>query len=432
MKKIAAPWVAGLALLAWASCKDEGVLYLTRVDEEAPGGNCVNGGSQLSFGADSDADGALTDAEVTASAFVCDGSASRGATVTTSALESGDSDCPGGGYLLSVGVDQNGDGAVSADEGALTRKLCNGARGPVGIVGPAGEVGPAGDPGPAGPQGDAGVPGTQGVQGEQGAMGFQGNPGTPGDPGAPGLPGTQGPPGDSGDDGFNSLVTVTPEPVGNRCQVAGVFIQTGLDDGAGGGTPNDGILQPGEVDDSAYACTRTQPPQLLNTNFEAGDTSSWTVQNLATPFNGGVVVTGGVPALEGSFGVQVGFEGDGGPADNEIFLAQDIDLTGFDQVAVTFDWQVPQCNVINNSPTLPRTFSLVVEPAGGGAALFTQQLLECVVGANTTQSLVNDQVVDISAVADQAVRIKFQWLVPESFTGDGELHLDDVKLVVVD
>lgn len=241
MKKIAAPWVAGLALLAWASCKDEGVLYLTNVTEEAPGANCADGGSKLNFGADGDADGQLGSTEVTASAYVCNGAASRGATVTSSALQSGDPDCPSGGYVLSVGVDRNGNGAVDASEGGATRKICNGGSGAAGAAGPAGEGGPAGEDGAPGPQGDAGVAGPQGDQGVQGVTGETGTSGTPGTPGG---------------NGFSSLMRLTPEPAGLTCVEDGLRVDVGLDNGDGEGVANDDDLDDDEIDQTSYVCAR--------------------------------------------------------------------------------------------------------------------------------------------------------------------------------
>lgn len=53
-----------------------------------------------------------------------------------------------------------------------------------------------------------------------------------------------------------SLFTTTDLPEGDEtCEYGGIRIEYGLDDGAGGGTAGDGILQEGEVDASEYACT---------------------------------------------------------------------------------------------------------------------------------------------------------------------------------
>ncbi len=54
-----------------------------------------------------------------------------------------------------------------------------------------------------------------------------------------------GGPGDTGD---NALVNITPEPAGENCDNGGQKIETGIDDNG------DGILDPGEVDNTEYIC----------------------------------------------------------------------------------------------------------------------------------------------------------------------------------
>ncbi len=73
-----------LGTLLASACTDDGVPYLTRVSDEQTGANCSDGGQKLEFGADGDA--VLSDTEITASAFVRKGAASRGALVTNTPL----------------------------------------------------------------------------------------------------------------------------------------------------------------------------------------------------------------------------------------------------------------------------------------------------------------------------------------------------------
>lgn len=166
-------------------------------------------------------------------------------------------------------------------------------------------------------------------------------------------------------------------------------------------------------------------PELANGSFETGDFSGWVTQDLADPLAALAVDING--ATEGLFGVETGFDGDGGPMNDRIFVAQDIDLTGVtDPVGVRFDWAVPFCDVMGMQD---RSFSLVIEPAGGGAPLLAVVIHTCTNGASTPGGPINDQVIDISAVANQNIRIKFEWLVPEDFTGPAQAYLDDVALV---
>jgi len=52
----------------------------------------------------------------------------------------------------------------------------------------------------------------------------------------------------------NSLVKTTVEPPGANCANGGIKVESGLDNGDGGGTADDGTLQTGEVDATSYVC----------------------------------------------------------------------------------------------------------------------------------------------------------------------------------
>jgi hypothetical protein len=72
--------------------------------------------------------------------------------------------------------------------------------------------------------------------------------GTTGQDGASGATGATGPGGTPGHRGPNTLVKSTPLPVGDAsCPAGGLRLESGLDNGAGGGIAFDGVLQPGEV-----------------------------------------------------------------------------------------------------------------------------------------------------------------------------------------
>jgi len=61
--------------------------------------------------------------------------------------------------------------------------------------------------------------------------------------------------GSPGDDGVSALIDTTELPRGDEdCPHGGLAISVGLDNGDGGGTAGDGILQPGEIDDSEFIC----------------------------------------------------------------------------------------------------------------------------------------------------------------------------------
>jgi len=85
--------------------------------------------------------------------------------------------------------------------------------------------------------------GTNGSDGDAGTLGIDGGNGINGDAGA------------NGANAFVTLVRTTVLAVGDlRCAAGGEEIQSGLDNGSGGGIANDGILQPGEVTSTSYIC----------------------------------------------------------------------------------------------------------------------------------------------------------------------------------
>src|SRR5580704_3365860 len=90
------------------------------------------------------------------------------------------------------------------------------------------------------PQGPQGPPGVQGPQGPAGSQGPQGEQGEAGAPGAPGS---------DGGNGLDSLINVTALAAGDtHCPSGGEQVQVGLD------LDGDGILEPGEVQQTAYVC----------------------------------------------------------------------------------------------------------------------------------------------------------------------------------
>ncbi len=127
--------IAGLfGAVAWA-CGDGGAAgashdgrsALVRLREEPSGGHCPEGGTALEAGLDQDGDGALGDAEVTATTYVCDGT--QGTDGAKALVELADEPagphCAHGGTAVRTGVDQDGDGALDDSEVTDSRYLCN-------------------------------------------------------------------------------------------------------------------------------------------------------------------------------------------------------------------------------------------------------------------------------------------------------------------
>ena len=175
--------------------------------------------------------------------------------VTEASLEQ----CPDGGKVVQVGVDDGGGGGI-ADDGILqpgeidsTTPLCNGQRGASGADGHDALVAladaspvecPAGgkiiqsgkDDGRGGGIADDGIL-------ESGEIEVT----------TPICNGQNGANGSNGASGYNALVSIATATQ-EQCPTGGKVIGVGIDDGDGGGVAGDGVLQAGEVDSSTPVC----------------------------------------------------------------------------------------------------------------------------------------------------------------------------------
>ncbi len=205
-----------------------------RVRTEGPGANCAAGGQAIDTGADDGDgdgtafDGLLDDDEVDDTVFVCDGT--------------------------------NGSNGTNGTNGSNGSNGTNGSNGSNGADGDDGAPGVDGDDGAPGVDGADGAPGVDGDDGATGPAGDDGAPGDDGEDGATGPAGETGPPGptgasgSAGGSGLTSLLRLTPIEAGDDCLAGGQVVESGLDDGAGGGTGGNGILEDGEVDSTAVVC----------------------------------------------------------------------------------------------------------------------------------------------------------------------------------
>ncbi|MBT4059398.1 MAG: hypothetical protein HOE69_03730, partial [Euryarchaeota archaeon] len=119
--------------------------------------------------------------------------------VTT--LESAGSNCADGGLKIEVGVDDNGNGALDSNEIDYTEYVCNGADG------------------------------QNGQNGQNGADGANGSASP------------------------NTMLTSVSAPTLQACSSGGRIITQGLDNGDGGGTSQNGVLESGEVDYTTTYCS---------------------------------------------------------------------------------------------------------------------------------------------------------------------------------
>lgn len=268
-----------------------GFAALVDTSPESPGGNCANGGVEVNSGIDDGAMGGtaydftLQGGEIRQTIHVCDGAGGSGSgangndSLVVTSIEPPGVNCALGGVQADVGVD-NGDGGGTQQDGILqageidyTSYVCE-------------QQGPAGVPGDDGflslialtAEGAGANCANGGTKFEAGIDNGDGG-GTAGDAilqaGEKDVTqyvcaGSNGAAGADGDDGFNSLITSAAEAPGGNCANGGLKISSGSDNGDGGGTARDGILQSGEVDNIGYAC-QTDPGfnSLVKTSVES-------------------------------------------------------------------------------------------------------------------------------------------------------------------
>ncbi|SFM70828.1 DUF7151 family protein [Marinobacter zhejiangensis] len=240
----------------------------TRVVDLAPGPVCANGGVEFRVGFDSNRDGELSDEEITETKVVCNGEDGQdgtdGANGTSSLVnltaEPAGGNCEAGGYRVDSGLD-NGDGGGTAGNSLLeagevdaTNYVCHGVDGFT-VLTTLTAAAPANCP-DGGQRLDIGLDNgdNSGISrdgtlqaGEIDSTGYICN-------GANGQDGTDG---TNGSDGQTTLVKQDTPSI-TDCPYGGVTVTSGLDNGDGGGTANNAVLESGEVDYTHHVCNGDQ------------------------------------------------------------------------------------------------------------------------------------------------------------------------------
>ncbi len=190
---------------------------------------------------------------------------------------------------------------------------------------------------------------------------------------------------------------------------------------------DDGSGDPAVVSDSVVARCGS-----LNLGFELGDFTAWVPQDIGTAFYPlSVAQAGETPGFgffsslptEGLYSALHGWDG-GGPG--TIRLAVELVLPPTPS-GITFDYRAAW-NLLIFGATMDRTFSLDIEPAGGGAALESFTILVAQAGTINVDSGDITHTIDVSSFAGQAIRLSFEWEVPENFTGPAFFQLDAIRL----
>ncbi|HSN27497.1 MAG TPA: hypothetical protein VLT45_14480, partial [Kofleriaceae bacterium] len=124
--------------------------------------------------------------------------------------------------------------------------------------------------------------------------------------------------------GIDTLVTSTSLPIGDaNCADGGVRLDVGADNGDGGGTAGDGVLQAGEIDSTTYVCNGANGSDGSNgQNGTNGDNSLVKTSPVGA---------GDATCPEGGFRIDVGLDnGDGGGiAGDGVLQDGEIDATTY-------------------------------------------------------------------------------------------------------
>lgn len=230
------------------------------------------------------------------------------------------------------------------------------------------------------------------------------------------------------------------------------------------------VLENSESDNGVAAANSTMVLRnpldpIVNGSFETGDLTGWTVKELTPASNPNLPLSvrpAGVeyPAptftvfsfpflitldyftsapTDGQYAALNDFNGNdpATPVDtfvNRRELYQDVTLPA-SATTLEFDYRAAW-ELFRFGNTRDRTFSVEIEPAGGGATLRSQTIL--VAPINTYEEDTDNPsggvgdyppaVVDLSSFASQSVRVKFVWNIPEPGTGFGFFQLDNIRL----
>lgn len=240
---------AALVLCAAIACgSDAPPAYLTDLVEVGPT-DCPAGGRRVVVGPDRDADGVLDADEIAKSTVLCNGVAGEpgtpglGALVVTS-TEAPGARCAEGGVRIDVGIDDDRDGALDAEEIDRTAYVCDGVAGAPGLAAlvATATVGPGADCAAGGLRVDVGVDDDR--DGRLSAAEVDGTRFVC-----------------DGRDGRGSRTTIVAEPPGAACARGGQRVEVGVD------LDDDGVLDPSEVTTSAVVCDPV--PSLVRTSSEA-------------------------------------------------------------------------------------------------------------------------------------------------------------------
>ncbi|UCS93229.1 hypothetical protein KZP23_21685 [Echinicola marina] len=228
IKSIGTPCILSLFLF---SCEGEigpnGLSSLTNITDEKAGTNCETGGLKIETGLDSDSNGLLDQNEVLNVNYVCNGSNGL-SSLTRFSPELPGSNCENGGIVISSGIDLNKDGVLGDEEVTTSSFVCNGINGQNGLINSTSEP-------PSEICKFGGIKINSGID-------------TNGDNILDETEITSSALVCNGNDGKNSLSKVNIVPKGERCENGGLKFSSGID------SNNNGVLDEIEIESTSYTC----------------------------------------------------------------------------------------------------------------------------------------------------------------------------------
>ncbi len=180
-------------------------------------------------------------------------------------------------------------------------------------------------------------------------------------------------------------------------------------------------------------CTEDAANPVRNCSFESSFTS-WVTQDHPDPFFPLSVLGSDItiwPGLfksaptQGDLALLTGWDGgEGSPS--RIRVGQNVAIPGGG--LLEFDYRAGWDLLTFCDGCLDRVFSVQVEPDGGGAPMASRTILLARAGTSVPDTGDRRGTVDLGAFAGRTVRLVFDWLVPDSFTGPAAFQLDNVRV----
>jgi hypothetical protein len=168
---------------------------------------------------------------------------------------------------------------------------------------------------------------------------------------------------------------------------------------------------------------------IANGSFETGDFTGWTTITTGSPFApwsvGGAGDSGYFSPLSPQDGSRVAWNGFDGDGPMQFALYQDVAIP---MGVSTISWQDRVQWELTSLPTLSRTYAvLLLDPSTDGL-LEILHLLDTGVDSSFADTGWQTHSADVSYFAGSSVRLVFFEDIPESFTGPGQLEIDNVVL----